>query len=105
MLTTHATRNIVTGLLAGMWAGMIAMLIGGISLTVITALFTDTIIHGALFYQDSLKSGVSSATDFTVLDSLNGFCGGLIILPLGGAFLGALGGVPGRGLARQQVQS
>ena len=96
LLVTRATRHIVTGLLVGMWTGMIAMLIGGISLGVITALFTDTISHGTLFFQDYLKSGVQSATDFTILDSLKGFCLGLIILPVGGAFLGALGGVLGR---------
>lgn len=105
LLVTRATRNIVTGLLVGMWTGIITVLIGGISLGVITALFNDTIIHGTLFFQDYLRSGVQSATDFTILDCLDGFFYGLILLPIGGAFLGVLGGVLGMGLVRQQVQS
>ena len=80
------------------------MLIGGISLGIITALFNDTIIHSTLLFQDYLRSGVESATDFSILDCFNGFCVGLIMLPIAGAFLSTLGGVLGTSLARPQVQ-
>ena len=104
LLTTRTTRNIVTGLLVGMWTAMIAVLIGAISLGVITTLFTDTITHGTLFYQDYLNSGVQIVTDYAILYSLSGFRWELTILPVGGAILGALGSVLGMSLVRQQVQ-
>ena len=103
--TVRTTRNIVTGLLVGMWTVMIALLIGAISLGVITALFMNTITHGTLFYQDYLSSGVGNVTDYAILYGLSGFRWELTILPIGGAVLGALGGVLGMRLARQQVQS
>jgi hypothetical protein len=105
LLSMRETRNIVTGLLVGMWTAMIAVLIGAISLGAIVALFTDTITHGTLFLQDYVNSGVPNVRDFAILDSLSGFRFQLTILPVGGAFLGALGGVLGTSLMRPQMQS
>ena len=105
LLATRATGHFVTGLLAGMWTGMISILIGGISLWLITALFNNIAIHGTLFLQDYLKSGVKSVTDFAILDGLDGFSIMLTIFPIGGAILGAIGGAIGNGFVRRQVQS
>lgn len=105
LLVTRITRSITTGLLVGMWTGMIAMLIGGISLGVLTALFNDIIIQGTLFSHDYINSGVQSPMAFSILDCFNGFCAGLILLPVVGAILGALGGALGNGLSRLQAQS
>ncbi len=104
LLIARKTFNIVTSLLVGMWTAMIAVLIGAMSSGVIVALFTDTITHGTLFLQDYATSGVSSMTDFAILDSLSGFRFELTILPTAGAFLGTLGGVLGTSLMRPQVQ-
>jgi len=96
--TARKTGQMKTGTYAGLFTGLLSIVIGMSALFVITFVFMGIIRQNAFMIYDFHRSGLKSIDQFIIEDAIGGaFIGTLFSLLAGGIF-GTLGGYLGRTL-------
>jgi hypothetical protein len=104
-LAAARTRSIRTGILTGLWAGLVGALILfiiGVPATLYAA--HHTVIDPATL-ADFRRSGLPDMTTYLISDNLGGLVLMLLLLPLWNLLLGMLGGTLGSTLANRYFAS
>lgn len=100
--TARKTGQMKTGTYAGLFTGLLGIVIGMSALFVITFVFMDIIRQNAFMLYDFHRSGLKSIDQFIIEDAMGAaFIGTLFSLLAGGIF-GTLGGYLGRTLKERR---
>jgi hypothetical protein len=97
-ITARKTGQMKTGTYAGLFAGLLSIVIGKSALFVITFAFIDIIRQNTFTLHDFHRSGLKSIDQFIIEDTLGATFVGTFFSLLAGGIFGTLGGYLGRTL-------
>ena len=90
------TGQVETGTYAGLFTGLLSIVIGMSALFVITFVFMDIIRQNAFMLYDFSRSGLKSIDQFIIEDAMGAAIIGTLFSLLAGGIFGTLGGYLGR---------
>jgi hypothetical protein len=100
--TARKTGQVMTGTYAGLFTGLLSMVIGMSALFVITFAFMDIIRQNAFMLYDFHRSGLQSIDQFIFEDAMGAASVGTLFSLLAGGIFGTLGGYLGKALNEQR---
>ena len=96
LLGSFKTGQLSAGMRAGMWAALIAALMGTVTVLFITCTFLNILNQNTLNYAGYLHSGMKDVTVFNIQDTLGGCFFTLLLAPFHGVLLGTIGALIGK---------
>jgi len=94
--TARKTGQVMTGTYAGLFTGLLSMVIGMSALFVITFVFMDIIRQNTFMLYDFHRSGLQSIDQFIIEDAMGGAIIGTLFSLLAGGIFGTIGGYFGK---------
>ncbi len=98
----HKTGQMKTGTYAGLFTGMLGIVISMSALFVITFVFMDIIRQNAFMLYDFHRSGLKNIDQFIVEDAMGAAFVGTLFSLLAGGIVGTLGGYLGRAVKERR---